>query len=431
MTSRALLSIFCCGLFLTVQGYAQTTSNTAPVIADCSPKTASVNSIVELSGVRLDSDQPEPAKVFFIQNGIELSAKTQGGSSTTNNSQNGPQTLQVIVPEELVPGQAQIVAERNGTRSVPLTITITEWSVPVVRRIVPTDGPTDTLVNVECDNLHADDEVELIDASGRAVTPTKGAGSSNGKAFVVPENASQGALTVRIGSSKRNQFSEPVIFNVTNEALSPELRPEWIKSVAPGQWIDLQSSSLVPYKQSEITEVAYKQSGRTIIVNVSPAFRPHVEVPAALSPGEVQVQVRTWRDGRPSQWSTPVELKLSDAPLPAAVHALHREKGNWVHLTPGPDRPSRFVAKPGELLVLNGLFPVARADKLKVILTRAGQNIELKVSDLNDETDWFSDVKVRLPKNLSPGDWQMSIRSVDDHTEAPIPIVLRVSTRQN
>ena len=435
MRSRALLSIFCCALLLTGQRYAQTPSPPeavdAPSVTGCSPQTASVNSIIELSGFRLGSDRSEPAKVIFIQNGAEVSARTRGSSFTTNNSQNGPQTLKVIVPEELVPGQAQIVLERNGLRSAPINVTITEWRLPIVKGVVPAAGPTDTLVVIECDNLHEDDEVELTDASGRRVTPTKGAGSSDGKAFVVPEDASEGTMTIRIGSSKRNQFTEPFTFNVTNDALSPELRPEWIKSVAAGQWIDLQSSSLVPFKQSELTEVSYKQNGRTILVKAPFPFRPHVEVPAALSPGDVQVQVRTWREGWASEWSTPVELRLLSAPLPPAVYALHREKGNWVDLTPGPDKPSHFVAKPTELIVMNGLFPVASVDKLRVVMARAGQNVELRVTEVDKRADWFSEVKIKLPKRISAGDWQMSIRGVADHTEALIPIALRIATKEN
>lgn len=97
-------------------GAAQTE---APVVKDCWPRSGSVNSVIELKGFRLGPDELESAKAFFIQNGIEIPARTGGGSSITNDRLNGPQTLEVIVPEEVVPGPAQIVAERNGLRSAP------------------------------------------------------------------------------------------------------------------------------------------------------------------------------------------------------------------------------------------------------------------------------------------------------------------------
>jgi hypothetical protein len=283
----------------------------------------------------------------------------------------------VVVPEEVVPGPTQIVAERNGFRSAPVTITITEWTLPVIRQISPKSGPPGTIVHIEGENFHLYDEIELTDVEGRPVKSYDSGGSPNGNAFVVPKEFLEGVLRIRIGNRKvgRNQFTPAVEFVVTNEALPLELLPEWMKSVAPGQWLELQASSLAPLKHAERIEVAFKQAGREIIVNAPRPRRPRVEVPTALSPGEVQVQVRTWRNGRPSNWSTPVVLQLAEKPLPPYVQALRLEKDTWVQLWPGPDRAKRFTAAPGDLIVMNGLYPVAGADKLKVLLVRAGAQV--------------------------------------------------------
>ena len=82
----------------------------APIVNECSPHSGSVNSVIELKGFRLGPDELETAKAFIIQNGREIPARTGGGSSVTNDRMNGPQTLEVILPEEVVPGLAQIVA---------------------------------------------------------------------------------------------------------------------------------------------------------------------------------------------------------------------------------------------------------------------------------------------------------------------------------
>src|SRR5688572_27921765 len=135
------------------QKKTKTAINEAPVVNDCWPRSGSVNSVIELKGFRLGPDELESAKAFFIQNGVEIPARTGGGTSVSNDRLNGPQALQVIVPEEVVSGPAQIVAERYGFRSAPVTVTITEWILPIIKEISPVNGPPGTFVYIECENF--------------------------------------------------------------------------------------------------------------------------------------------------------------------------------------------------------------------------------------------------------------------------------------
>ena len=363
LTRLEVLFLFLTCALLTASPFAAQTKEAkgeAPVVNDCSPRSGAVNSVIELEGFRLEPDEPQSVKAFVIQNGIEIPARTGGGSSVTNDRLNGPQTLEVILPEAVVPGPAQIVAERNGFRSAPVTITITEWTLPVIKQITPATGPPGMVVNVECENFHINDEIELTDGEGRLVKRYESGGSSGGTAFVVPKDFPEGVLRLRIGNRKfgKGQFTPPVELIVTNEALPLELVAESTEPVAPGQWIDLVIWSLAPIKHSERTEISFKQAGREIIVNMPRPQRPRVEVPAVLSPGEVQVQGRTWRNGRPSTWSTPVTLQLADKPVKPYVQALRLEKESWVQLWPGPDRATSFTAAPGDLIVMNGSIPL-------------------------------------------------------------------------
>ena len=432
MTLKRLLLLLTCTLLMASAVAAQNSDakREAPVVNDCWPHSGSVNSVIELKGFRLGPDAPESAKAFVIQNGIEIPARTGGGASITNDSLNGSQTLEVILPEEVVPGPAQIVAERNGFRSAPVTITITEWTLPIIKKITPTSGPPGTTVNIECENFHINDEIQLTDGEGRIVRDYQSGGSSDGTAFRVSKDSPEGVIRIRIGNRKagKGQFTPPVEFMVTNDPLPLEVVPDWIKAVAPGQWIDIQASSLAPLKHSEQTEYSFKQAGREIIVNAPRPQRPHVEVPAVLSPGDVQVQVRTWRKARASSWSEPVTLQLSDKPLPPYVQCLRLEKGGWVDMWPGPDRAKRFNAAPGDLIVMNGQFPVAGADKLKVLLVRLGEVVELDLSESDENAGWFSEVRMKLPANIGSGNWQMVVRAIDG-TEHVVPIPIRISSK--
>jgi hypothetical protein len=82
--------------------------------------------------------------------------------------------------------------------------------------------------------------------------------------------------------------------------------------------------------------------------------------------------------------------------------------------------------KPGEEVVLNGLWPVAGASKLKVSLVRGGEVVTMTATELDEKADWFSEVKVHLPESLEPGEWRMIVSSETDGTHDEVPIVIRV-----
>ena len=397
-----------------------------PVVEGWEPKTGSTDSIIYLTGYRLG--EWTKTKAFLIQNGVELPARTAGGWSTTNNERNGPQALGVIVPEEAVLGQAQIVVESNGRRSIPVRITITEWKLPVIHRLNPARGAPGTLVRIEGEGFHVSDKIEITDANGKPINFNSGI-SSDGTVFGIPEDAPEGAVTVRVGNNKNGKalYTEPVTFTVTNEPLTVEVLASDTKSVAPGQWLDLQISNSKPLERSELTEVSFKQAGKTIIVAAAKAFRPRFAVPSALSAGEVQLQLRTWRDGRPSEWSEPASYELADKPVAPMIDSIRLVKGSWASLSPGPERKTSFTVRPGDEVVLNGLWPGAEPGKLKVLLVRAGEVITMTATEFDEKAMWFADIRVRLPESLEVGEWRMIVRSEADGTQSEVPIVIRVA----
>ena len=397
-----------------------------PVVEGWEPKSGSIDSIIYLTGYRLG--EWTNTKVFFIQNGVELPARTAGGWSTTNNERNGPQALGVIVPEEAVLGQAQIVVESNGRRSIPVRITITEWKLPVIHRLNPSRGAPGTLVRIEGEGFHVSDKIEIADANGKPINFNSGI-SSDGTVVGIPNDAPEGVVTVRVGNNKNGKalYTEPVTFTVTNEPLTVEVLASDTKSVAPGQWLDLQISNSKPLARSELTEVSFKQAGKTIIVAAAKPFRPRFAVPSSLSAGEVQLQLRTWRDGRPSEWSEPASFELADKPVAPMIDSIRLVKGSWASLSPGPERKTSFTVSPGDEVVLNGLWPGADPGKLKVLLVRAGEVITMTATEFDEKSMWFADIRVRLPESLGVGEWRMIVRSETDGTQAEVPIVIRVA----
>ena len=97
-----------------------------------------------------------------------------------------------------------------------------------------------------------------------------------------------------------------------------------------------------------------------------------------------------------------------------------------MQLWPGPDRPTSFTVNPGDKIVLNGLWPVADASKLKLSLVRPGDVITLMATELDQKADLFGDLQVHLPESLEQGEWRMIISSEADGTHDEVPIVIRV-----
>jgi hypothetical protein len=398
----------------------------APVVDEFEPEKLSITSVLELRGYRLKPSSKN-TKVFFLQNGNTYLAQTGGGSWAPNNENNGRQTLEVIVPEEVVLGPSQVVVETSGHRSVPVTVTIVNWALPQVQRIVPTSGSPGTDVLVTCYGIHLYDQIELTDAAGK-VTSFAAGGSRNDIDFIVPKDAAEGPLAIRIGNRKygNNQFTEPVIFHVTNDPLPLDLALGLMTPVASGQWLDLIVWSYDSLKHSELTEIAFKQADRMIIVSTPDPKRLQVAVPKGLAPGNVQVQTRTWRKGLPSLWSAEAPFKLSEKLVPPTIHSIKLKEGSWVRLRPGPDKPESFSATAGNVLVVSGKLRVADAKKIKVTLFRSGESIDLDVIEPDPETHWTGELVVRLPETLEKGDWRMLIANLDDGTQAEVPIMIRI-----
>ena len=85
-----------------------------------------------------------------------------------------------------------------------------------------------------------------------------------------------------------------------------------------------------------------------------------------------------------------------------------------------------FTVSPGEEVVLNGLWPVVDASKLRVSLVRPGEVITMTATEENEKADWFSAVRVRLPESLEVGEWRLIVASETDGTQDEVPIVVNV-----
>ncbi|HMF57763.1 MAG TPA: hypothetical protein VK619_15580 [Pyrinomonadaceae bacterium] len=394
--------------------------NSGPLLERCAPRRGAVNSVLELEGYRLSAEDTSKVKAYFIRGSVKLTARIGGSHYVTNDLRGGEQSLEVIVPEDVAPGQWQVLVEVYGQRSAPVAVEIAEWEPPLLDHLTPERVGPGELIWVFGTNFHRDDEIEITDSLGNVHRFDSGA-SAQDVAFDVPKNMPEGSATVRVGITREGvgSFSQPLSFVVTSGPVPLELWSNGMKPVAPGQWANLVVTSTEPLEHSERTEVEFSQNGQHLVVETLNPRSLHVHVPAALAPGAVELRTRTWQEGLVSDWSKTIAYKLSEHPVPFQVDVIE-VRNKPVFLWEGPDRPTSFAAHPGDTLIFRGDFTVATADDLRITLDGAGGQLSFMPVDVE------AGVSITLPHNIRRGDWRFTFLETDNGMRARVPVVMRV-----
>lgn len=397
--------------------------NPGPVIEHCDPSSGSVNSVLECDGFRLGAERidSEKVKAIFARDNLRIVGRIGGSQNVTNDIQKGPQSVNVTVPESVTPGPWQLIIEVGGRSSNPVTIEIGEWTPPKLSGVMPPKVSPGQVVWLYGSNLHINDEIEITDALGHVRRFSSGA-SARSTAFTVPKDAPDGEVSVRVGLASRNSFSESVKFVVTSDPIALELWANEMTKVAPGQWTNLVATSLKPLKDADGVEVEFRQGEQVVI---QPTLKPgstHVQIPAALKPGSVELRTRTLRRGFVSEWSKSIVYQVLERPVGPFVGTIEMgDKGKPVFLWEGPDRPTSFEVQPGYELTLRGNFPVAGPNQLLVTFQRSSEQFSLTPVEAEREG-----LLLNLPKDLKTGDWKLSISDLDSGITALIPVIMHV-----
>jgi hypothetical protein len=388
---------------------------------------ASVDTVLDLEGYRLGILNLGKARVHFVQDGADyLATPSRGGGDNVNDKQGEIEHLDVNVPGGLISGLCQITVEVEGLQSDPITIEIIQWKPPEITAISPLWAQPGDIIFYEGSGFHITDDLVLIDAQGlkHQFEPGHGARYS---AQTLPSDLPEGEVTLYI-VNRENPSDPPsrsFTLQVSRGPIPLEIWLSELMSVAPGQWLGLAVTTLTPLEGAERAEVAFQQPGQMVISPVVNHASPRVQVPRSLRSGEVSLLTRTWRDGKASSWSVPVLYQLAKQPVAPNVRAIEIKssgKSTYIYLVDGPDRPQRFEINPGDVMILQGTFPVASVDQLQVVLDHFGSALTLKPIALADP----GRMKVVLPEGLQSGDWGISVLSPDDGVSGKLPIAVHI-----
>jgi len=406
---------------LVVLSFTTSAQTLGPVLERCSPTKGAVNTVLECDGLRLGAEVTDPKllRATFVRGAIRIAARASGSRYITNDLQGGPQTLSVVVPEEITPGRWQLIIEVGERSCDPVMIEIADWTPPNLSSLVPQRVSRGEFVFVYGGNLHVNDEIEITDSLGHVRRFSAGAsGSSTG--FTVAKDMPDGEAWIRIGLAARNSFSQPLKFVVTSGPIALELWPDQMKKVAPGQWTDLVVTTLKPAEDADNVEVEFRRGEQVIIQPTLKSNRTHVRVPPTLKPGSTELRTRTWRHGFTSDWSRAISYEILEHAVAPSVSAIEmRDKAFF--LWEGPDRPTSFEVEPGYALTLRGDFPVGSPDYLRIVFQRNTEQFTL--TPIAGER---GGMLLNLPGDLEPGEWKISITDLESGITAPIPILMRV-----
>ena len=397
--------------------------NLNPVLEGCTPTKAAVNTVLQCDGLRLGAEVTDPTRVraTFVRGAIRIAGRASGSRYIPNDLQSGPQTLSVVVPEQITPGRWQLVIEVGEWSSEPVMIEVADWTPPNLSSLMPERVSRGEFVFVYGGSLHVNDEIEITDSLGHVRRFSAGAsGSSTG--FTVSRDMPDGEAWIRVGLTARNSFSQPLKLVVTSGPVALELWPDQMTKVAPGQWTDLVVTTLKPAEDADKVEVEFRRGEQAIIQSTLKSNRTHVRVPATLKPGSIELRTRTSLQGLASDWSRAISYEILEHPVGPSVWAIEMgDKANPVFLWEGPDRPTNFEVEPGYALTLRGDFPVGSPEQLRIIFQRNTE--QLAITPVEGER---GGKLLNLPGDMGAGDWKISITDLESGITATIPILMRV-----
>ena len=299
-----------------------------PSITRINPDAAAPQTRVEIEGFRLGANLTEGVRVLFVQGTAEYEGTHDGGEYKEADLKQGPQKLDVIVPEQLQTGPCQVIVEVRSNRSTAVTIQIKPpATAPVLSDSDPCRLRAGEIVWIKGAGFSDSDDIVLTDAGGEPHHfEARGHASGTTLSLTLPEDLPVGEARLQAieRRSGANLSSNNLTLTIVQGPIPFDLSAYGLMPVAPGQWLDLATGNEEAFKSVTRVDVMFQANEQGIIVPAKSSTQPglRVQVPLSLAPGKVKIQMRTIIGELASAWSDKVDYQLLDKPAAAKIYNL-------------------------------------------------------------------------------------------------------------
>ena len=202
--------------------------------------------------------------------------------------------------------------------------------------------------------------------------------------------------------------------------------------VAAGQWADFSSAMNGEAGRADRIDFEFRQND---IVFVGEAAMPEVfvrdgsvqsdknfriRIPPRLKPGTVMVRTRTWFDNVVSEWSEPAAFNVLEYPSQTSIRAITLISASLKPQIEEVIYDKTIDAQTGDTLILQGHFPVKRADDLRIQLKNARKT--LKIQAFNES----GNIIVEIPPQTTPGEWELIVDAKDKKIRPQTVATIRI-----
>ncbi len=396
-----------------------------PQLLQISPRESTAGSTVRVEGYRLGVDRSPRPEVLFVRKGVVVRGSYGNSGYSLKDLSHEPQLMAVQLSDDLSSGEWELIIDRAGQRSNPLSLQVGDPTAPRLDVLEPAFVNPGSGVSIRGAYFPASHLIEVTYANGQT---TRGAASTWGDVvgFATPSDAPDGEATVRVHSrtAGMDMVSNALTFQVTRLPLPLTILPHLMRSVRAGQWTYLEVHSSGPLYWSERTEVEFRQGRRVAIAATVRPDSAHIQVPRALVSGVATLRARTWRSGEVSKWSDSGTYAVTPTAVSVAIDTISVDRSGGiqkqVNLAEGSELSSRFRVLRGDDLTFHGMLPVREPRSLRVTLSAARRSHRLTPEAIDDYS-----FRVRVPADLEPGLWSivLSARGMPSVT-LPVPMQL-------
>lgn len=378
---------------------------------------------MQVVGSRLIDHDIDRTRLLLLRDQRTITAAVRTFSrSLEDQPAGGSETLTFELPSHAMTGSWQLIVERDGRRSTPVTFHILDWVPPTLHAVSPEEAAPGQSVTLTGGNFPPQLFVDLLDQSGSRMLRIDTTAEPQETAFALPEGTPEGSVLVRVGARRDGVewHSQSLLLKV---AAVPRVSIEanMMAPVAPGQWTTLVMDANSQRIVAERVEVEFRQRQEVMISSHSWDQAVRIRVPPTLAPGLVNLRARVWQAGRSSPWSQTVVFELLPFPADAVIHAIAVVRdGNPFALWSRIDASPPLEVRSGDRLLVGGEFPFASP---RITLTgHSSPNESVPLHTIKARGD---SVEVEVPL-LMAGEWILRVQSEDTTRAGNAGVVIRI-----